>query len=95
MHVPFPVSVPGAESIRPEEFTVGTSLQRNVNAYDDIEFDDTQLQDQANSYRIYINLVARTLRDVPFIKNLSISAELFTFFFENCLADGDIVSAKM
>ena len=48
-----------------------------------------------NSYRIYINLVARTLRDVPFIKNLSISAELFTFFFESCLADGDIVSAKM
>ena len=95
MHVPFSTSVSKSESMLPEEFTNGTILQRNVNADDDVKSYDPLLQSQALSYRNYINLIARSLRDVPFIKHLPISPELFTSFFENCIANGDIVSAKM
>ena len=47
------------------------------------------------SYRIYTNLVARALRDLPFIRSLAISPDLFKSFFGNCLAEGDLVAAKM
>ena len=95
MHFPFSTSVSGSESIVSEEFTAGTTLQRDVNTDDDVKSYDPLLQSQALSYRNYINLIARSLRDVPFIRNLPISPELFTSFFENCIANGDILSAKM